>query len=74
MAEEIHIAFGQRPDGRLVSVDDVERGAACGCVCATCGAPLMGGDEAAARARLDRLDPMAQGLLVGALTHGVGCA
>lgn len=28
-------------NGRLVSVDEVERGAACGCVCPSCGEPVI---------------------------------
>lgn len=34
------LAFGLR-DGVQVSITDVERGAACGCVCPACGAPLI---------------------------------
>lgn len=41
MPPDLHIAFGQLVDGRIVSVHEVERGAACGCVCLTCGAPLI---------------------------------
>lgn len=35
-----HIPFGLKED-RMVSVADVARGNACGCICAECGAPLQ---------------------------------
>jgi hypothetical protein len=37
----MQIPFGLGPDGRLVEVREVERGAACNCRCPGCGAPLM---------------------------------
>lgn len=36
-----HIPFGQRPDGRIVEVSQVERGLACNCSCPACGEPLQ---------------------------------
>lgn len=41
MASGAHIPFGQRPDGRLVEVSQVERGLACNCRCPGCGEPLL---------------------------------
>jgi hypothetical protein len=35
------LAFGQKPDGAIVHIDDVERGLACGCVCAACETELV---------------------------------
>lgn len=38
---DLLLPFGQLPDGRLVTPDVVERGAACGCACPQCEAPLV---------------------------------
>ncbi len=41
MTDIREIPFGERRDGRLVTVDEVERGDACDCVCPDCLAPLV---------------------------------
>jgi len=41
MASALQIPFGQRPDGRLVEVAQVERGLACNCICTGCGERLL---------------------------------
>lgn len=47
MSDGLKLAFGQDQSGRLVSIHNVERGAACNCVCPGCGRPLVArkGDE-----------------------------
>ena len=37
----LKVPFGRASDGRMVSVDFVERGLPCNCVCASCGARLI---------------------------------
>lgn len=37
----LQVPFGQRPDGRLVEVSQVERGLACDCRCPACGEQLL---------------------------------
>ncbi len=41
MATVLQIPFGQRSDGRLVEVSQVERGLACNCHCPACGERLL---------------------------------
>ncbi len=38
---EVRLPFAEAPSGRLVGIADVERGAACGCVCPGCGRPVI---------------------------------
>ena len=38
---DLKLPFGQTADGRMVSPAEVERGAACGCVCPQCATPLV---------------------------------
>lgn len=38
---DLVVPFGRNADGRLVLVEEVERGAACACVCPGCNAPLI---------------------------------
>ena len=37
----LQVPFGQRADGRLVEVSQVERGLACACCCPACGERLL---------------------------------
>lgn len=39
--EEHELPYGERSDGRLVGVSEVERGEACGCVCPHCRRPFV---------------------------------
>lgn len=41
MADGVQLAYGQIASGRLISITEAERGAACGCVCPGCGTPLI---------------------------------
>ena len=41
MATSLQIPFGQRSDGRLVEVSQVDRGLACNCHCPACGERLL---------------------------------
>jgi hypothetical protein len=41
MSREIKLPFGRTADGRMVSVEAVERGLACECFCVKCGANLV---------------------------------
>lgn len=38
---DLLLPFGQDASGRMVAVNEVERGAACGCVCPQCKTPLI---------------------------------
>jgi Competence protein CoiA-like family len=38
---EVLLPYAERADGRLVRVEEVERGAACECVCSECRAPVI---------------------------------
>jgi hypothetical protein len=40
-SQDVLLPYAEQPDGRLVSVDEVERGAACGCICPQCRAPVI---------------------------------
>lgn len=41
MTTEVRLPFGMLADGRMVAVAAVERGLACGCICAACKLPLV---------------------------------
>ena len=37
----LRFPYGINSDGRIVTPEEVERGAACGCVCTGCSGPLI---------------------------------
>jgi hypothetical protein len=40
-SDTVRLAWGQRPDGTIMHIAEVERGLACNCVCPGCGRPLV---------------------------------
>lgn len=52
----VQLAFGEEPTGRIVHVSTVPDGAACGCVCPACGAPLVARQGSRRRHFAHRID------------------